>query len=96
MRLTPVKSASKPTPKDTRVPKTGAKKNTQTKPKKMVIGDSVVDSIQIDVRVLTGAVPHPKIYTSSHKPGNTSPDPVRTKAANQKKAAKEKMAKRAH
>ena len=96
MRLTPVKSASKPTPKGTRVPKTGAKKNTQTKPKKMVIGDSVVDSIQIDVRVLTGAVPHPKIYTSSHKPGNTSPDPVRTKAANQKKAAKEKMAKRAH
>ena len=96
MRLIPVKLASKPTPKGTRVPKTGAKtgpKNSQTKPEKTVFGFAVVDSIQIDARVLTGTVPHAKIY--SHKSGNTSPDPVRTKAANLKRAAAERRVKQA-
>ena len=96
MRLTPVKLAPERKPKSTRLPKTGTKtgaKVSPTKPKKTVFGDTVVDSIQIDAQELTGLVPHAKIY--SHKSGTTSPDPVRTKAANQKRAAKERRVKQA-
>ena len=92
--------APQPEPKGTRLPKTGTKagpKVSQTKRKKMVFGASVVDSIQIDDRVLARIVPHPKIYTCIRKSGTTSSDdPARTKMANLKRAATERRVKQAH
>ena len=96
MRQTPAKLPQEPKPKVIRRPNTGTKtgpKVSQIKPKKTVFGDTVVDSIQIDARELTRQVPHAKIF--SHKSETTSPDPVRTKAANKKRAAAERRVEQA-
>ena len=96
IRLTPVQLATEPKTKDIR--RQNANSNTgpkvyQTKPKKSVFGNTVVDSIQIDPRELTRLVLHPMIY--GNKSGTTSQDPDRTKAANLKRSAAVSREKRA-
>ena len=96
MRLTPAKLPQESKPKVIRRADTGSRKGQKvscTKPQKMVFGDTVVDSIQIDARELTRLVPHAKIF--SLKSETTSPDPVRTKAANKKRAAAERRVEQA-
>ena len=86
MRLTPVKLAQLPKPKGIRHQVPGAKigpKVYQTKPQKKVFGNTVVDSIEINDRDLTGLVLHAKIY--GHRSGTTSSDTDRTRAAKKTK-----------
>ena len=96
MRLTPVQFAPEPKTRDIRHQNANTKtgpKVYQTKPKKSVFGNTVVDSIQIDPRELTRLVLHPMIY--GNKSGTTSQDPDRTKAANLKRSAAVSREKRA-
>ena len=87
MRLLPVKAAVEALPIRTRLPHHAAVKTKprlcQMKPKKTIVGDTVIESI--DARIPFGTVPHPKIY--GQKTRATAEDPIRTKAATKRKAA---------
>ena len=66
MRLIPAKLPQESKPKVIRRADTGSRKGQKVsciKPQKMVFGDTVVDSIQIDARELTRLVPHAKIFS---------------------------------
>merc|ERR1711963_372462 len=87
MRLLPVKAAVEALPIRTRLPHHAAVKLKprlrQMKPKKTIVGDTVIESI--DARIPIGTVPHPKIY--GQKTRATAADPIRTKASTKRKAA---------
>ena len=88
MRLQAVQTAGEAVPIRTRQPLDVVRAKSrlrQMKPKKTIVGDTVIESI--DARIPFGTVPHPKIY--GQKTRATAADPIRTKASTKRKAAVE-------